>query len=215
MKSKRCIVLMWFFALLPLVLVALCWDRLPAQVPIHWGINGEVDNLASKGALWGLCAISPALALLFQFLPRLDPRRENYGRFQGFYDLLGILFILLFLAVMVITLSETLYPGRISVGKAVPFLIGVLFLIIGNQMGKVKSNWFLGFRTPWALSDPDVWNRTQRLGGWIFFLSGLAAVILSLLAPPAVLCVVFFSLLLGGVALTFFMSWHWYRAKVK
>ncbi|MBO5034863.1 MAG: DUF1648 domain-containing protein, partial [Oscillospiraceae bacterium] len=87
MKNKKLIILMWVLALLPFLLVALFWGRLPDRIPIHWNFAGEVDNYGSKSFLWGLCCISPALALLLQFLPRLDPKKENYRRFQKVYDL--------------------------------------------------------------------------------------------------------------------------------
>ena len=213
MKSKKAIALMWLVSLLPFVLVAVAWPHLPEKVPTHWGLNGQVDGYSSPAMLWLLCGMSPLLSLGMQFLPRLDPKRENYEKFQSHYDFFGPLVPLLLLVCISITLSESLWPGRISVGRVIGALVGVLFLINGNMMGKVKTNWFMGFRTPWALSDPDVWNKTQRLGGWTFFLSGLAAVILSLLAPEKIFFVVFFAILIVGTVLTYFMSWKWFQDK--
>lgn len=212
MKNKKAIFAMWLLALLPLMMVALCWTHLPEQVPTHWNTDGTV-TYSSPALLWLLAALGPVLAALFQFLPRLDPKKENYKRFQGHYDFFGPLVPLILVVVMAITLSETFYPGRIDVGTVVCLLIGVLFLIIGNLVGKVKSNWFMGFRTPWALSDPDVWNKTQRMGGWVCFLSGLSLILLTFLASPTVRLWVSFVLLFGGLALTYFMSWKWFREK--
>lgn len=213
MKSKKAIALMWLFSLLPFVLVAAAWPYLPEKVPTHWGLNGQVDSYSSPATLWLLCAISPILSLGMQFLPRLDPKRENYEKFQARYDFFGPLVPLLLLVCISVTLSESLWPGRINVGRTIGLMIGVLFLMIGNLMGKVKTNWFMGFRTPWALSDPDVWNKTQRLGGWVFFLSGLSAVLLSLLAPEKIFFAVFFTILILGTVLTYFMSWKWFKEK--
>lgn len=213
MKNKNAIALMWFLSLLPFALVAVAWPHLPEQVPIHWGLDGQVNGWAAPATLWLLCAIAPLLALGLQFLPRLDPKKENYEKFQSYYDLFGSLVPLITLVCVIITLSESLWPGRINVGRAVGLMMGILFIFIGNLMGKVKANWFMGFRTPWALSDPDVWNKTQRLGGWVLFLAGLSAVVLSLLAPPAVFFTVFLAILMGGVVLTYFMSWKWFKDK--
>ncbi len=213
MKNKTAIVLMWVVSLLPFVLVALAWPYLPEQVPTHWGFNGQVDGWSSPASLWLLCAISPILSLGLQFLPRLDPKRENYEKFQSRYDFFGPLVPVLLLLCVAVTLSESLWPGRINVSRTIGMMIGVLFLIIGNLMGKIKTNWFMGVRTPWALSDPDVWNKTQRLGGWVFFLSGLSAVILSLLAPEKIFFIVFFTILIVGILLTYFMSWRWFKEK--
>lgn len=213
MKSKKAILLMWIVSLLPFVLVAIAWPHLPERIPGHWGLNGQIDRYDAPATLWLMCAIGPLLSLGFQFLPRLDPKRENYEKFQPYYDFFGPLVPLLLLLCIAITLSESLWPGQINVARAIGLMVGVLFLIIGNIMGKVKTNWFMGFRTPWALSDPDVWNKTQRLGGWTFFLSGLSAVILSLLAPVQVFFAVFFAILFLGIALTYFMSWKWFKDK--
>lgn len=213
MKSKRAIVLMWTLALLPAAMLALAWSHLPEQVPLHWNMHGQVDNWASPVALWGLCAIGPLMALLFQFLPRLDPKRENYEKFQGKYELVALVSLFLVAVMMAVTLVESLWPGRLDVGRIVCLVIGGVLLVLGNLMGKVKRNWFLGFRTPWALSDPDVWNKTQRMGGWVFFLSGALLVILALLAPPEAMLWVFLAVLLGGTALTYYKSWKWFQEK--
>ncbi len=213
MKNKTAIVLMWVVSILPFALVALAWPYLPEQVPTHWGLNGQVDGWGSPATLWLLCAISPILSLGLQFLPRLDPKRANYEKFQSRYDFFGPLVPVLLLVCVAVTLSESLWPGRINVSRTIGVMIGVLFLIIGNLMGKIKPNWFMGVRTPWALSDPDVWNKTQRLGGWVFFLSGLSAVILSLLAPEKIFFIVFFTILIVGIILTYFMSWRWFKEK--
>ena len=213
MKNKKAITLMWVFSLLPFVLVAVAWPYLPEKVPTHWGMSGRVDGYGSPATLWLLCAINLPLSLGMQFLPRLDPKKENYEKFQPYYDFFGPLVPLILLVCIAITLSESLWPGRINVGRAIGLMIGILFVILGNLMGKIKSNWFMGVRTPWALSDHDVWNKTQRLGGWIFFLSGFSAAILSLLAPAEVFFAVFFTILVGGIILTYYMSWKWFRDK--
>ena len=51
MKNKRAICIMWILSLLPAALVMACASRLPAQVPIHWNLDGTVDY-APAWNLW-------------------------------------------------------------------------------------------------------------------------------------------------------------------
>lgn len=212
MKDKRAIAVMWSFALLPVLLVAVCMPFLPARVPTNWGLDGSV-TYSSASILWLLAGLSPLLAALYQLLPRIDPRKRNYEKFQAWYDAFGIIVPLLLLVCIIITLTESLRPGSVNVSRTVGLLMGGLLLFIGNMLGKVKSNFFMGVRTPWALSDPDVWNKTQRLGGHVFFLTGLVSLPLALFAPEKVFFVLFLAILLGGLALTCFMSWKWFQEK--
>jgi immunity protein, SdpI family len=55
----------------------------------------------------------------------------------------------------------------------------VLFIFLGNYMGKLRRNFWAGIRTPWTLTSDVVWERTHRLGGWFFVLAGLSGVIMS------------------------------------
>lgn len=212
MKSKKAILLMWTLALAPVILVLFCLSTLPQRIPMHWGIDGTI-RYGGKWELVGLTLLSPLLAFLYQFLPRIDPRKHNYSKFQRHYDRLAPLISLFFLLMVSLTLLESYCPGSVTVYKAVGVLVGSLFLVIGNLMGKIKSNFFMGIRSPWSLEDPDIWNKTQRLGGKCFFLSGLIAVAGALLLSEKIYAAVFFLSAIPCVLLPCFMSWRWYRCK--
>ena len=213
MKTKWCIAAMWLLALLPLLLVAVVYARLPDQVPMHWGINGEVNRWGSKSELWLVGALGPLFALLFQFLPRLDPKRRNYEKFQTYYEAFSLVLVAFIAVMMGVALLESFRPGTLSMGRVVSALVGLLFLFVGNLMGKVKPNFFMGIRNPWTLSDPDVWNRAHRLGGGLFFLTGLVTVVSAILLPEPVT----FAVLMAGTLLTALiptvMSYLWYRRR--
>ena len=211
MKTMRFVT--WVLAAVPPVLLALLWRALPGQVPVHWGLNGEV----TYGARWELVipALLPLLLLaLMRLLPRVDPRRKSYARFQREYDGFALALTLFLLALNGVSLVESLRPGTLSVGRAVLVGAGILFAWIGNLLPRVKSNFFMGFKTPWTLSDPDVWNRTNRLGGILMFALGVGMVPCGLLLPEWACLVV----VLGGtaivVAVPMILSYVWYRQKV-
>ena len=211
MKTKWCIAAMWLLALLPLALVAVLYARLPDQVPMHWGFDGEINRYGSKNELWLIGALGPLFALLFQFLPRLDPKRRNYEKFQTYYEAFSLVLVAFTSVMMGVALLESFRPGTLSMGRVVSALVGLLFLFVGNLMGKVKPNFFMGIRNPWTLSDPDVWNRAHRLGGGLFFLTGLVTVVSAILLPEPVT----FAVLMAGTLLTALiptvMSYFWYK----
>ena len=211
MKRKGSILAMWLLALLPLVLVAVFYSRLPDQVPMHWGFDGEINRYGSKNELWLTGALGPLFALLFQFLPRLDPKRRNYEKFQTYYEAFSLVLVAFIAVMMGVALLESFRPGTLSMGRVVSALVGLLFLFVGNLMGKVKPNFFMGIRNPWTLSDPDVWNRAHRLGGGLFFLTGLVTVVSAILLPEPVT----FAVLMAGTLLTALiptvMSYFWYK----
>lgn len=95
------------------------------------------------------------------------------------------------------TLFNLGYP--LNVGAIVAGSIGILFLIIGNYFGKLKLNYFVGFRTPWTLSSENVWNKTHRIGGKAFIVLGLIIAASPWLKPMvAIIAISFgFSLMIG------------------
>ena len=212
MKNKKWIALMWALAVIPTILTLALWSQLPERIPTNWSFDGVV-SYGGKGTLWIIAALGPGLAVLFQILPRLDPKKENYEKFQGIYEIFAVVMEAFILVLLGIVLTESLRPGTLNVGKLVMVMVCLLMVWLGCVLGKVKPNWFMGIRTPWALSDPDVWNKTHRLGGWVFFLVGLINIPVALLCPEKVCAAVFFIALMAGCVLVYVMSYRWYKVK--
>ena len=73
-NKKRMII--WILSILPIILVVAVYTRLPQQIPTNWGFDGKV-SYGEKGNLWILAGISPFLAIMYQVLPKIDPRSEE------------------------------------------------------------------------------------------------------------------------------------------
>jgi len=184
---------------------------LPDTIPLHWNLSGQVDSWGPKWAALFLGALPLAVALLMRWLPRIDPKRESYARHAKTYEIMQVLIVLLLIAVMWITIAAAL-GVPLDIGVVVRVLVGLLFVGLGNFMSRLKRNYFVGIKTPWALADDEVWRRTHRRGGWVFVAMG-AVFILSLAIPAGpVLGVVTGVSTIGGIAYIFLYSWlEWRR----
>ncbi len=48
-------------------------------------------------------------------------------------------------------------------------------------MPQLRPNFFMGIRSPWALSDDTVWRKTHRAGGVTFCIGGIVFIITAFL----------------------------------
>lgn len=173
MKFKRSsIAAMIILSIIPILITAVFYNSLPAQIPTHWGINGDV-TYSPKSEIWIILGISFALIPLFVIIPKIDPKKNNYARFSSIYEAFCIIMMLFMAVINCMILLEAMRPGSVSVSKIIPFMVGLLFIYIGNIMPKIKHNYTFGIKTPWALADPEVWSRSNRLAGFISFAGGI------------------------------------------
>ena len=165
--------------LLGFVLGAYFYPSLPDKVPTHWNASGEVNGYGSKlfGA-FGLPGISLGTYLMYLLLPYIDPKRKNYADFKSTYQFLKYLIILFFLGLEVMTL---LIASGVMVNKPIfiQLMISLLFILIGNVMGRFKHNYFIGVRTPWTLANEEVWRKTHRLAAPLWVLGGIINILLA------------------------------------
>jgi uncharacterized membrane protein len=169
---------MWAFT-------AAVYARLPHRMPSHWNLQGEVDGWMEKpwGAVLQPVVATGVLALLW-ILPRIDPRRANVEHSATDRRLLVNLIILFMAVVQVATYAPALgWP--LEVDRVILAGVGLLFTGIGNYLPRIRSNWFMGIRTPWTLSSEGVWRATHRVGGRVFVGAGMLMVLAALL-PAAV-----------------------------
>ncbi|MFH0955936.1 MAG: SdpI family protein [Candidatus Falkowbacteria bacterium] len=148
------------------------YNNLSERIATHWNFEGEVDSWGSGQAQ---AVVFPLLIVgmyfLFLLIPYLDPKKERYEQFSKIYHIFKSL-ILASIVVIYFVVGLNGLGYTLPVGVIIPGLVGLLFIILGNYLGKIKMNWFVGIRTPWTLSSEEVWNKTHRFGGKMFILAG-------------------------------------------
>jgi uncharacterized membrane protein len=166
---------MWVFALA-------VYGRLPARMASHWNLRGEVDGWMGREGAFLFPAIAVAMMGLMWVLPRLDPRRRHIEHFRDDWRLMVNLLVCFFAVMEVATLGHALgWP--VDVDRVVLASVGLMLAGIGNYLPRVRSNWFMGIRTPWTMDNERVWRATHRLGGRVFVAAGLVMAA-SVLLPP-------------------------------
>ena len=166
---------------------AWAWPQLPAdaRVPIHFGVSGTPDGYADRTVgLLLLPAVAAGVLAILAVIPRLEPRRDHLERSMPAYTATAIAVMGLLAVVDVVAVRSAL-GSQVDVGIPISLGVGILFLVIGNYLGKVRSNFLFGIRTPWTLTSELSWSRTHRLGGRLFALCGLLLIVVSFLLPTA------------------------------
>lgn len=159
------------------------WFQLPAdaQVPIHWGADGQPDDWADKTVgLFLMPAIAAGVALLLALIPRFEPRRANLERSAKSYGAVWIGVMLLLGGLHLLAISVAL-GAEMDLTRIVFVSVGLLFVVIGNYLPKVRPNYMMGIRTPWTLTSDLSWTKTHRVGGRVFVIEGIALAGLGLL----------------------------------
>ena len=163
--------------ILTAVMTLVAYPLMPDAVASHWNAAGDLNGTMPK--FWGLILIPLLMygfCALLVVLPRIDPLRNNYQKFQDYYD--G--FILVFAVFFFFVQLQIILWGlgiHISPNLTLPVMIGILFIYIGFLIGHAEPNWFVGIRTPWTLSSDSVWKKTHQRGATLFKLAGVVSMI--------------------------------------
>ena len=193
--------LIWAIIAIQIIVGIFGFIVLPDTVPIHWGMNGQVNGYGPKWVnTFLLPLISIGIYVLIRGLiaagPRLGGRQATAANLQVAKVIIaGIILFMLVLQLAII--AQSLGFG-FDITTVVMLAVSVLFIFIGNYMGKMRRNFWMGIRTPWTLTNSVVWERTHRLGGWLFVAVGLIGIVCSfipslrlwgIVVPILVVCV--------------------------
>lgn len=196
----------------PFVVLAIYWRDLPARVPLHWNLRGEIDLWGSK--IPGLFIV-PLSALgatvLLRFLPAIDPKLQRTpgqdGRMPTVLPIIRLALLALCNAIFALQIAVSL-GWEVAGGRIMMTCLLVFFVILGNFLGNLRPNYFAGIRTPWTLENPATWRATHRLGGRLMFFGGLLLLLVQFFLSAEVFGRLFAGAILSLVIWVIFYSWH-------
>ncbi len=184
MNKIRADIISSLFIIATLVVAAILYPSLPEMIPTHWNAQGEIDGYMKKP---GGVLMMPAMALVTFIIMKIIPVISPKGfRTDKFSDVIGVLQVTLvgFMSIVAILVLLEAHGLNVLINEVITAGVGLLFVVIGNYLGKVRKNFFIGIRTPWTLASDEVWSRTHRMGGKLFMLSGVIIWLGALLRLP-------------------------------
>lgn len=206
MSNKVADILSLFFIVLLLALVSYLYPSLPDNLPTHWNAAGEVDGYTAKP--WGafiMPIIATVIFLVMKLIPVISPRGFRTDEFRPIVNIFQVTLVGFMAAIGVLTLLPAIGVNT-PVDRLVFAAAGLLLIILGNFMGKVRKNFFLGIRTPWTLASDEVWSRTHRLGGRMLMLGGVFMLVGPFVRiPPDVTIIIIVGLSLLPVIYSYFL----------
>lgn len=170
-----------------LALAVVCYPLLPTRIPMHWNAQGVVNGYGPRATVFITPALMAALTLLGVALPWLSPRAFAVDGFRATYGFIIVAVVGMIGYVEVVTLIA-ISGGAINTARAVFGGVAVLMLLIGNLMGKVRRNFWMGIRTPWTLASDKVWYATHRLAGKLMVLCSLLCAAFLAADLPLIVC---------------------------
>jgi uncharacterized membrane protein len=165
--------------------IAVAYSHLPTTVPVHWDAHGHVNGWGPKWSLflWGP-GMMMGIILLFWSFPWLSPRQFEVDSFRATYLYIMVVVEAMLAYVSLLVLAAGL-GLMLDVSRAILGGVSLLVALLGNVLGKVRRNFYIGVRTPWTIASEHVWNATHRLAAKTFFTGGVVGLACAILGAPS------------------------------
>lgn len=222
MKEKIGSWLLLFLSVAPFLIAAVGIQFMPDQIPVHYGINGNIDRWGSKYEEFILAVTFSLSGWILWLVARFshcfadtDEERAKAKANAKLVIVIGIVVQLFLCVVQIAIMLGAMH--EVSVGatasvmpiyKIIGIGLGVMFIVIGNIMPKAKPNSLVGVRTHWSQSSPEAWTESQRLGGISYVAGGALCVVLSIALHGFAIFWVIMGCTLGASALAVWFSFR-------
>jgi len=175
--KPRALMLCMLMILAMTAITAYYYPSLPETIAVHWDAAGQVNGYGGRWQVWltGPGAMT-GIVLLALAMPWLSPKKFEVQNSRETFGYMMVVVVALFAGIEILMLCIAL-DVRLKMASVFPALIFLVLIFIGNPMGKVRRNFFIGIRTPWTLASEAVWYATHRLAARLMVGSGLLGLI--------------------------------------
>lgn len=206
MKTKKTVYYILMY--LPFAVNLAALPFLPDRIPAHYGFDNQVTRWGSKYETLLYPLVTVLMGYFMLAMAKVGAKDEEHGKNNENVLLISGIFIsLLFNILNAYSLYtsfhkvENLSSVPIDLNQLVFGITGMLMIVVGNVMPKLRMNSVAGLRTPWSMKNEATWKKCQRMGG-ISFMAGGAVIIgisIALKGIPCLLSALGILGVLGGV----------------
>ena len=199
---KKLYALCYGVILLFIVGTAILLILTPDTIPVHYNFAGEVDRFGSKyeNLIWPIFTIT--MGAFFILLAKQKRKKGETVNEK----------ILLYTGICTLLCVMLKHPRRIIVCEFTGIAIGILLVILGHIMPKMRRNAMFGLRTKWSMTNDSVWQKSQRFGGIASVLCGLAMIVISAFVPGVWNLFVMTVIIIVWLILCIIASYRYYKA---
>ena len=184
------------------------------ELATHWNAAGQADRTApALRALLLPAGIAFLLGVVFTVVPFIEPMQD---RLEGSAPVLRVSWIGLLVMMAVIQLITAAPAFGFDIGpNFILVILGGLLLVIGNVLPKSRPGFFVGIRTPWTITDTDIWIATHRLGGKLMMAVGAVFLLVAFmpLPPDFRLGIVIAGAIGSALVPVVYSWWLWHRKR--
>jgi SdpI/YfhL protein family len=144
------------------------------------GVGSDLEPVSKfQGLVAGPLLFIGLPIALFLLIARIEPRRAHLWSSAKAYGAIGIAGVVGGLGAHAAFVLRATDRNHALSENLIELVLPILLIVSANYVTKLRSNFFIGIRTPWTLSSEVAWRRTHRVGGRVLMLLGLV------LIPPA------------------------------
>ena len=204
--------------LLSFVMTAVFLMFMPDQVPAHYNAAGVVDRIGSKyeSFIWPVFT-----ALMGGFFLLMARFQEKGSPGEKVLHISGICVLLLFIALGAFFMyrstvynPETYTDIAPSVTRISIIGVGVVLVVLGNIMPKLRRNSLSGLRTKWSMASDTIWQKSQRFSGICAVTCGFLTIIVAAILSGTVSLVICMVLIAAWVAVSVIASYRYYKKEM-
>ena len=191
MKTKTAVILQLFLIVVAVAYSCYVNTKLPEIVPTHWNWKGEPDKFSSKNlTLWMMPITMSIIMALMLGLPKMSPKEFSIKPFLPTFNAIMAIVNFMMGYLHFVIIQATLHRD-FDILKWMCVGMFLCFAMLGNLLGKVRRNYWMGIRTPWTLSSNANWIATHRFAAWSITGTGIGATLAILWGLNWLVCMSF------------------------
>ena len=163
---------------------------LPDEVPLHYDMEGAVDRYGSKYEMFIMTALAAAFVVFWQLFVTLferkarraaDEKAQKEARsnaklliYAGAFQTAVMTVIQLIFAFAACNVNAMPLDSMMWTFTVLTVACGIGEIVLGNILPKTRRNSAIGVRTTWSMKNDAVWAKSNRFGGTVLCIAGVA-----------------------------------------